>query len=109
MLRYAFIHFLIYFLHIYDPFAIFVQVIQQVFVAKEWVRNARNEVRAKAHSCVEVEKAFRAFKEKHTELANKLIVVERERLSAEEGLKNAEAQAEDQRKQLYTTEIELAT
>ena len=52
---------------------------------EEWVRNARNEVRAEAHSCAEVEKALGAFKEEHTELANKLIVTERERLNAQGG------------------------
>jgi len=52
---------------------------------------------------------LRAFKEEHKELTNKLMEVDKERLSALAGLKTAEAQAEDQRKLLYTTEIELAT
>ena len=52
---------------------------QQVFVAEEWVRNAHNEVRAEAHSRFEVEKAFGALKKEHTELANKLTLVERDR------------------------------
>lgn len=42
-------------------------------------------------------------------MANKLTIAERERLSAEAGLKNAKVYAEDKRKLLYTTEIELAT
>ena len=42
-------------------------------------------------------------------MGNKLIVAERERSSTLAGLKNAKAQAKDQRKLLYTTEIELAT
>ena len=43
------------------------------------------------------------------ELANKLIAVERARLSVEAGLKSVNSQAEDQHKQLHMTEIELAT
>ena len=43
------------------------------------------------------------------ELALKLITEERERRSAEVGLKNAQTQAEYQRKLLYQIEIELAT
>ena len=44
-----------------------------------------------------------------THLAEKLKVVESARQSAEAGLKIAEPQAEDQCKQLYTTQINLAT
>ena len=76
---------------IYDPFAIFIQVIQQVFMAKEWVWNVCNEVRAKAHSRLEVKKALGALKEEHIKLANKLTIVGRERQSTLIGLKNAEA------------------
>ena len=85
------------------------QVTQQVYVAEEWVKNARDEVKAKAHSHFDVEKAFGALKEEHTELGKKLIVAKRERSSALASLKNAKTHAEDQRKLLYTTEIELAT
>ena len=42
-------------------------------------------------------------------MGNKLIVAERERSSTLAGLKNAKAQAKDQRKLLYITKIELAT
>ena len=40
---------------------------------------------------------------KKTQLAKKLKDAESTRKSAEAGLKSAEAQAEDQRKELYTT------
>ena len=50
-----------------------------------------------------------AAKEENKDLATKLIASERDRNSALVGLKNAETQAEDQRKLLYQTEIELAT
>ena len=49
------------------------------------------------------------MKEEHKELGNKLTVAKRERLGALAGLKNVEAQADDQRKLLYIMEIELAT
>ena len=38
------------------------QVTQQIFVTEEWVKDARNQVRAKAHSRVEVEKSLGALK-----------------------------------------------
>ena len=44
-----------------------------------------------------------------TQLAEKLKAVESARQSAEAGLKNVEAQAEDQCKQLYTIQLNLAT
>ena len=73
------------------------------------VRNARDEVKVEAHSHLEVEKALEALKKEHKELGNKLTVANRERLNALASLKNVEAQAEDQCKLLYTTELELAT
>ena len=60
-------------------------------MAKEWVWNACNEVRAEAHYRLEVEKALGALKEEHIKLANKLTIVGRERQSTLIGLKNAEA------------------
>ena len=62
-------------------------------MAEEWVKNACNKVRAKAHSRLEVEKAFGALKKEHTELANKLTLAERDRRSALTGLNNAKTQA----------------
>ena len=50
-----------------------------------------------------------AAKEENKELLSKLIAKERERMSVKAGLKNAQTQAEDQRKLLYQIEIELAT
>lgn len=92
-----------------NHFAIIMQVTQQVFVAEEWVRNARDEVNAEAHSRANVERAFGALKEENAELAKKMKEAESARLSAEAGLKTTEAQAKDQGKKLYTTELELAT
>ena len=50
-----------------------------------------------------------AAKEENKELLTKLTAEERERRSAEARLKNTQTQAEDQRKLLYQTEIELVT
>ena len=49
------------------------------------------------------------MKEENKDLLSKLAAEERERKSAQAGLKNVEAQAEDQHKFIYQTEIELAT
>ena len=78
-------------------------------MAEEWVRNARDEVNAEAHSRANAERPFGALKEKHAELTRKLKEAKNARLSAEAGLKTTEAQAKDQRKKLYATELELAT
>ena len=64
-------------------------------MVKEWVLDARNEVRAKVHSRAETKKSLRALKQEQMELANKLTTAERARLSAEVGLKSAETQTED--------------
>ena len=85
------------------------QVTQQVFAVNEWFRDACNEARAEAHSHAETEKSLEALKQEQTELAHKLIATEKAHLSAEAGLKIWETQAEDQRKHLHMTEIELAT
>ena len=85
------------------------QVVQEVFMAEEWIRDARNEARAEASSRTEVEKSLGALKQKKQELATKLTVEEKARNNAKAGLKNIQDQTEDQRKKLYFTEIELAT
>ena len=54
-----------------------------------------------------MEKALGAMKEENKDLLSKLATEERERKSAQAGLKNAEAQAEDQHKLLYQIEIVL--
>ena len=64
-----FVHICIYF---HNPFAIFMQVTQQVYVAEEWVRNACDEVRAEANSQIEIEKALGALKQEQTGLFEKL-------------------------------------
>ena len=88
---------------------IFMQVTQQVYVAKDWVRNANNKFEIEAQTRHDVEKALSTANHKKTQLAEKLKATENARQSIEAGLKNAEAQAEDRRKQLYTTQLNLAT
>ena len=78
-------------------------------MAEEWVRNARDEATAEAHSWANAEKALGAFKEKHVKLTKKLREAESACLSAEGGLKITKTLVENQRKKLYTTEINLAT
>ena len=64
---------------------------------------------AEAHSRANAEKMLGALKEEHRDLANKLKKSDKKRQNALAGLKNAEAQAEDQCKLLYTTKLNLAT
>ena len=67
-------------------------------MAEEWVKNARNQIKAEAYSYAEAEKSLRALKQEQTKLANKLTISEKACLSAKTFLNNAEAQAKDQRK-----------
>ena len=85
------------------------QVTQQIFVAEEWVKDACNQVKVEPYSCAEVEKPLGALKQEKAELTDKLVEAERAHSSTEAGLKTAERQAEDQRQQLHTTDIDLAT
>ena len=85
------------------------QVTQQIFVAEKWVKDARNQVRAEAHSHVEVEKSPGALKQERTKLSDKLVEADKARLNAEADLKTIERQVEDQHQKLHITEIELVT
>ena len=88
---------------------IFMQVTQQVYVAKDWVRNANNKFDTEAQTRSDVEKALGTANHKKMQPVEQLKAVGSVRQSAEAGLKIAEAQAEDQCKQLYTTQLNLAT
>jgi len=72
------------------------QAIQEVFVPKEWVKDARNDARVKANLHAKANKALGASEQKNKELNSKLVAEERARLSAEAGLKNAQDKVEDQ-------------
>ena len=71
------------------------QITQQVFVAEEYCRNNHKLAEAKALSCAEVEKSLGSLKQEQFELSEKLKEAEKNRRSAEAGLKNVESQAED--------------
>ena len=103
--------FLVYLFIFYlcDFSVVFGQITQQVFVAEEWVHDARNEANAEALSHADVEKSLGPLKQEQAELSEKLKVIDQARLSAEAGLKTMERQAEDQRQKLHLTKIDLAT
>ena len=81
--------------YFHNPFAFFMQVTQQVYVVEEWVRNAREEVKAKANSRLEIEKAYGALKQEQVGLSEKLQEAIQARQSAKAGLKTTERQAVD--------------
>ena len=60
-------------------------------MAKEWGNKACNGAKSKVNFRLETEKALRVVKEKNKDLLSKLITEERERKSAQIGLKIAEA------------------
>ena len=67
------------------------QVTQQVYVAKDWVRIAHNKFDAEAQTRHEVEKALGIANHEKTQLAEKLKAAESAHQSAEFGLESAEA------------------
>ncbi|XP_065625304.1 uncharacterized protein LOC136065696 [Quercus suber] len=83
-------------------------ITQQVFVAEEWNRKAYVEAQAEAHSRFEAEKALGSLKEEVSQISDQLKGVTQERYSLNVGLRNAETQAEAQRKLLNDTQNNLA-
>ena len=79
------------------------QVTQQVYVAEDWVWSTNNNLNVEIQNRHDVEKALDVVNHEKTQLTEKLKVAESARKSVEAGLKNARAQAEGQRKELYTT------
>ena len=73
------------------------------------MRNAHNKFNAEAQSRCKIEKTIGIENHKKTLLAEKLKATESAHQSVEARLKTAEAQAENQCKQLYTTQLNLAT
>ena len=66
-----------------------------MFVAEEYCCNNRKLAEAEALSRAEVEKSLGSLKQEQLKLSEKLKEAEKNRRSAEAGLKNAESQAED--------------
>ena len=85
------------------------QITQQVYVAANWVNDARSEARAAFDARSEVEVELGTLKEKQSKLAEQMKEAVRARDSAEASLKTIEKQVEDLRKQLHYNEINLAT
>ena len=98
-----------FFFYLDDSSVIFMQVAQQIFVAEEWVRNARKEANVVDLARANVEKSLGALKQEQVELFEKLKEADQACRSAEAGLKTVERQAEDQRQKLHLIEIDLAT
>nr|XP_023916377.1 protein WEAK CHLOROPLAST MOVEMENT UNDER BLUE LIGHT-like 3 [Quercus suber] len=74
-----------------------------------WNRKAYVEAQAEAHSRFEVEKALGSLKEEVSQISDQLKRVTQERDNLNAGLKNAETQAEAQRKLLNDTQNNLAS
>ena len=79
------------------------QVTQQVYVAEDWVQNANNKLDVETQNWHDVEKALGVANHEKTQLAEKFKVVQSAQKSVGARLKYAEAQAEDQCKELYAT------
>ena len=77
--------------------------------SKDWVKDARSEAKAEFNARSEVKKEVGNLKEEQAKLSEQLKEAIRAKDSSETGLKNAEKQIEEQRKQLHYTEINLAT
>ena len=78
-------------------------------MAEDWVKDARSEAKAEFNARFKVRKEVGNLKEDQAKLSEQLKETVRTRDSSEVGLKNVEKQAEEQRKQLHYTEINLAT
>ena len=78
-------------------------------MTEDWVKDVLSKAKAKYNARSEVEKELGALKENQAKLSEQLKEAVRARDSSEAGLKTAEKQAEEQRKQLHYTEINLAT
>ena len=70
--------------------AVFGQITQQVYVAKEWNRDTRKQAGAEALSRTDVEKSLGALKQEQIEMSEKLKAADQARLSAKAGLKTVE-------------------
>ena len=65
------------------------KAIHEIFVAEEWVKDAKNEARVVVNLHIKTNKALGAAKQINQELTTKLTAEERVRKNAEASLKNA--------------------
>ncbi|XP_050241220.1 uncharacterized protein LOC126690130 [Quercus robur] len=84
------------------------QVTQQIYVAEEWAKKAREDMHKEAQSRSAAERAAGDLKRDFDRQGNELKEVKKANASAEAGLKNAEKQADELRKQLRHSEERLA-
>ena len=109
----SFFYYYYFIIHIYFfiwySFIVFAQAIQEVFVAEEWVKDARNDAKVKANLRVEANKALGAYEQKNKELTTKLIAEEKVRMNAEAGLKNAQDQAKRMPRTRLRTNVKGST
>ena len=73
------------------------------------MKDARKEARLTYNLRTKTSKALGAVEQKNKELTMKLVTKDKGRKSAEAGLKNAQAQVEEQCQKLHYTKIKLAT
>ena len=85
------------------------QVTQQIFVAEEWAKKAREDLHREAQSRSAVEKTAGDLKHDFDLLNNEIKEMKKAHASAEAGLKNATKQADDLRIQLRQSEEKLTT
>ena len=85
------------------------QVTQQIFVAEEWAKKAREDLHREAQSRSAAEKTAGDLKQDFDRLNNEIKEVKKAHASAEAGLKNATKQADDLRIQLRQSEEKLTT
>ena len=85
------------------------QVIQQIFVAEEWAKKAREDLNTEVQSRLAVEKATGVLRLEKDHLGKEIKEALKACDSVEAGLKTTTKQAEDLRQQLHLSEINLAT
>ena len=78
-------------------------------MVKEWVKNSRSETRVALDARDAAEAQLGALKDKQAQMAEQVKQALRDKDSAEAGLKTTERHAEDLRKVLHYSEINLAT
>ena len=72
-------------------------------MVEEFCRGNSSRAEVESQARAEMEKTLGSLKHDHGELMDKFKESENRRKFAEAGLKSAETQAEDQRKELFTT------
>ena len=85
------------------------QVTQQIFVAEEWAKKARENLHTEVQSHIAAEKATGTLRLEKDRLNNKVKDAQKVRASAKAGLKTTTQQVEEMCKQLHMSEINLAT